>query len=195
MLIVLLSPDKGEFDMGTLREKRLSSEMIYSGRILKLTKDTVQLCDGHETLREVVHHSGGVSILPIDEEGNCYLVRQFRYPAGHEVLEIPAGKREAGEEPLTCAVRELSEETGFTADSLVDLGHFYVSPGYTTELLYVYLATGLHPGKSHPDEGEFLNVEKMPFAQLLNMAMNNELEDAKTLIAVLKAARILHLER
>ena len=177
-----------------LEERQLLSEEIYNGRILHITRDTVLLENGDEALREVVHHPGGVSVLPVDDEGNCYLVRQFRYPPMQQVLEIPAGKREGNEEPLHCAVRELSEETGFTADRFVDLGHFYVSPGYTTELLFVYLATGLHAGESHPDDGEFLNVEKISLEKLTQMAMDGELVDAKTLIAVLKAKRFLEAE-
>ena len=177
-----------------LIEKTLSSELKYKGVIIDVTLDRAELVDGRKVLREVVHHPGGVSVLPVDDEGNCYLVRQFRYPPMRQVLEIPAGKREGSEEPLHCAVRELSEETGFTADRFVDLGHFYVSPGYTTELLYVYLATGLHAGESHPDDGEFLNVEKISLEKLTQMAMDGELVDAKTLIAVLKAKRFLEAE-
>ena len=110
------------------------------------------------------------------------------------MLEIPAGKREKGEEPLVCAVRELSEETGFTADRLVDLGRVYPTPGYDNEVIYIYLATGLHPGKSHPDDGEFLNVEKIHLDELTDMAMRGELIDAKSVIAVLKAGRFLEAE-
>lgn len=172
-----------------LFEKTLDSEVKYRGVIVNVTIDHAQLVDGRTVLREVVHHSGGVSVLPVDDAGNCYMVRQFRYPAGETMLEIPAGKREKGEEPLACAVRELSEETGFEADSLVDLGHFYATPGYCNEVIYVYLATGLHPGKSHPDDGEFLNVEKLPLDTLVDMAMRGELIDAKSVIAVLKAKR------
>ena len=177
-----------------LYEKTISSEEKYRGVIVNVTLDHAELCDGRTVLREVVHHSGGVSILPVDDEGNCYLVRQFRYPAGETMLEIPAGKRERGEEPLHCAMRELSEETGFDADRFVDLGHFYATPGYCNEVIYVYLATGLHPGKSHPDDGEFLNVEKKSLDQLCDMAMRGELIDAKTIIAVLKAKRLMEAE-
>lgn len=177
-----------------LFEKTLDSEEKYKGVIVTVTLDHAELCDGRIALREVVHHSGGVSVLPVDEDGNCYMVRQFRYPAGMTMLEIPAGKREKGEEPLACAVRELSEETGFEAERLVDLGHFYATPGYCSEVIYVYLATGLHPGKSHPDDGEFLNVEKIPLDTLCEMAMRGELIDAKTVIAVLKAKRFLERE-
>ena len=153
--------------------------------------DNVRLSDGSKARREVVEHPGGVTILPVDEAGNCYMVRQFRYPAGHMMLEAPAGKLEYGEDHRDCAVRELSEETGFTADELIYLGGFYTSPGFSSELLHVYLALGLHAGESHLDEGEFLNVEKHSLQALEQMIMNNEIEDAKTIIAVLKAEKVL----
>ena len=119
------------------------------------------------------------------------MVRQFRYPAGHMMLEAPAGKLEYGEDHRECAVRELSEETGFTADELIYLGGFYTSPGFSSERLHVYLALGLHAGESHLDEGEFLNVEKHSLQALEQMIMDNEIEDAKTIIAVLKAEKVL----
>ena len=170
-----------------LTEKRLDGELKYKGVIVSVTLDRVELCDGSRTLREVVHHPGGVGVLPMDEAGNCYMVRQFRYPVGAPVLEIPAGKIDHRDDHLATAVRELSEETGFTAEELVDLGCCYTSPGYTDEIIHVYLALGLHAGKSHLDAGEYLNVEKIPFDTLLDAVMNNEIIDAKTVIAVSKA--------
>ncbi len=177
-----------------LTEKTLSSEEKYRGIIVTVTLDHARLCDGRTVLREVVHHPGGVSVLPVDDEGFCYMVRQFRYPAGEQMLEIPAGKREQGEEPLHCAMRELSEETGFTADRVIDLGHFYATPGYCSEVIHVFLATGLHSGKSHPDDGEFLNVEKIHLDVLTDMAMSGEIIDAKSIVAILKAKRFLEAE-
>ncbi len=170
-----------------LTEKRLSGEQKYSGVIVSVTLDEVELCDGKRTLREVVHHPGGVGVLPLDADGNCYMVRQYRYPVGAPVLEIPAGKIDHHDDHLPTAVRELSEETGFSADEYIDLGCCYTSPGYTDEIIHVYLARGLHRGKSHLDEGEFLNVEKLPFEELFQMVMRNEIIDAKTVIAVSKA--------
>ena len=170
-----------------LTEKRLSGEEKYKGVIVSVTLDQVELCDGKQTLREVVHHPGGVGILPLDEDGSCYMVRQYRYPVGAPVLEIPAGKIDHHDAHLATAVRELSEETGFSADEYIDLGCCYTSPGYTDEIIHVYLARGLHRGKSHLDEGEFLNVEKLPFATLLEMVGRNEIIDAKTVIALCRA--------
>lgn len=172
-------------------EQRVNRDDKYHGIIVDVHLDDVRLDDGSLAKREVVEHPGGVTILPVDEAGNCYMVRQFRYPAGHMMLEAPAGKLEYGEDHRECAVRELSEETGFTADELLYLGGFYTSPGFSSELLHIYLALGLHAGESHLDEGEFLNVEKLPLQQLVEMVMANQVEDAKTIIAVLKAEKVL----
>ncbi len=173
-----------------LIETKISSEVKFDGVILKVTLDDIQLADGSPAKREVVHHPGGVGILPVDAEGMCYMVRQYRYGAGQAMLEIPAGKLEWGEDHYACAVRELSEETGFTADNMQYLGYFYPTPAYDTEKIHVYLATGLHSGKSHLDAGEFLNVEKISLDDLLDMTMDGSIIDAKTIMAVLKAKRI-----
>jgi len=172
-------------------EKTVESEEKYSGIIVKVKMDKVELVDGSITRREVVEHSGGVTVLPVDDEGNCYMVRQFRYPAGRMMLEAPAGKLEKGEDPFECAVRELSEETGFTADKFINLGDNYTSPGFSTEVLHIYLALGLHEGESHPDEGEFLNVEKFSLKELKKLVMENKICDGKTIIAILKASQYL----
>ena len=157
-----------------ISEKKLTSELKMKGIIVNVYHDKAELCDGRVVGREVVEHPGGVTILPVDEDGMCYMVQQYRYPMQKLMLEAPAGKLEPGEDPMVCAVRELSEETGFSADE------------------YIYLALGLHAGQVHPDEGEFLNLEKHSIQELLDMVMDNQIEDAKTVIAVLKAARILN---
>ena len=172
-------------------EQRIDRDDKYHGIIVDVHLDNVRLSDGSKARRAVVEHPGGVTSLPVDEAGNCYMVRQFRYPAGHMMLEAPAGKLEYGEDHMECAVRERSEETGFTADELIYLGGFYTSPGFSSELLHVYLALGLHAGESHLDEGEFLNVEKHSLQALEQMIMNNEIEDAKTIIAELKTEKVL----
>lgn len=182
--------NKGAFSL-EYTEKKISGEQVYSGVIVDVFLDKAELVNGSIVKREVVDHPGGVGILPIDEDNNCYMVRQFRYPFQREMLEIPAGKLERGEEHYSCAVRELSEETGFTADEFIYCGVTCTSPGFSTEVLHVYLARGLHQGECHPDDDEFLNVEKYPLAELLEMVKRNEIKDAKTIIAILMASERL----
>ena len=176
-------------------EKRIDGEEKYKGIIVRVVLDRAELHTGKIVKREVVEHPGGVGVLPVDEEGNCYMVRQFRYPFQRTMLEMPAGKLEYGEEPLPAAMRELSEETGFTADEIVELGSCCSSPGFCTERLHLYLALGLHAGASHPDQDEYLNVEKIPLETLSQMVMKGEIDDAKTIVAVLKAEKILRSRR
>ena len=173
--------------MNDYTEKTLKREDIYVGRIITVHSDTVELCNGKTAGREVVDHRGGVSVVPVDGDGNVYLVRQYRYPVGDFLVEIPAGKLEAGEEPLTCAIRELSEETGFTAEKIEFLGQIWPTPGYCGEKLHIYMATGLQPGKTHPDEDEFLDVMKIPLEKAYAMAISGELSDAKTVIGLCRA--------
>ena len=163
----------------------------YNGLIINTTLDRVVLQNGEHTLREVVSHPGGVTIIPIDDDGYVYCVRQFRYPMSEHLLEVPAGKLEYGEEPFLCAGRELSEETGITASEYIDLGKIYPSPGFCKEILYIYMARGLSFGIPHPDHNEFLDVEKIHIDELVRLVMNNEITDAKTVIAILKAKNIL----
>ena len=172
-------------------EKTLESEEIFKGKIIGVYRDTVELQNGRTSTREVVEHSGGVGILPIDADGSAILVRQFRYPIGMELLEVPAGKLEPGEDHFECAVRELSEETGYTAGQMIYLGSFLPSPGYCRETLHVYLALDLTPGGAHLDPDEFLSVERIPFDKLHKMVMDGEITDGKTVIGVLKAERYL----
>lgn len=176
-------------------EKRLSCEDKYKGKIIYVHRDKVRLSDGNEAWREVVEHSGGVGVIPVDENGDVWCVRQFRYPFGEHLLEVPAGKLEPGEDPFDCAVRELSEETGFTAAEYTDLGRLYPSPGYCRETLYIYMATGLTRGAAHLDKGEFLDVEKHSLSELYRMALEGDLPDAKTAMAVIKAKLLLLDER
>lgn len=166
----------------------------HSGLIINTTLDQVVLQNGEYSLREVVEHPGGVTILPIDEEGYVYCVRQFRYPIGLHLLEVPAGKLEKDEAPLACAVRELSEETGISADDYIDLGKVFPSPGFCREILYIFLARKLHFGEAHPDKNEFLEVEKIHIDKLFQMIMKNEIADAKTIIAILKTKALLDEE-
>lgn len=172
-------------------EKTIDKSTVYEGVIVRVRRDRAELVNGSIVGREVVEHPGGVSVIPVEDDGTVWCVRQFRYPFGREMLEIPAGKLERGEDPYECAVRELSEETGLSADEMIYLGPCCTSPGFSTEVLHIYLARGLHSGKMHLDPDEFLNVEKYKLSELEDMVMKGEIDDAKTIIAVLKARRYL----
>ena len=171
-------------------EKR---DRVFTGRVFAAEVLGVRQSDGRQSGREIVKHNGGAAVLPMDDEMNVYVVRQFRSPFMHVLTEIPAGKLEIDEDPMEAAVRELSEETGLVAEKVVHLGDIFPTPGYCSEILYLYLATGLKQGDCHPDEGEDLRVQKIPFAELLAMVENNEIHDAKTVVAVLQAARRMNL--
>ncbi|MBQ3133058.1 MAG: NUDIX hydrolase [Clostridia bacterium] len=169
-----------------LYEKTLEQTPILNGRVLTVHVDKVELPNGRTSTREVVDHPGGVCVAPLTDEGDLLFVRQFRYPYGEVVLELPAGKREPGEDPLITGKRELLEETGATADEMIDLGSCYPSPGYTSEVIYLYGATGLHIGENRPDEDEFLEPERIPLEVAAEMVMNGTITDAKTQILILK---------
>ncbi len=169
-----------------LKEERKSSQLIYRGRILTLRRDTVTLPNGREAVREVAEHPGGVGILALDGENRAALVRQYRYAFGRAMWEIPAGKREPGEEPLTTARRELQEEVGASAAHWQALGEIIPSPGCYGERLWLYLARELTLGRTHPDEDEFLELQWMPLEELTEKCLAGEIQDAKTIIAALK---------
>ncbi len=170
-----------------LIEKQLSSEYIYEGRIIKLRRDTALLPNGEEATREVVEHNGGVCVAALTEHDEVLFVRQFRYPYGEVVTEIPAGKRDsAAEDPLECGRRELKEETGAVAESFIPLGRLYPTPGYCGEIIWMYAAVGLKYGEQSLDEDEFLNVVKIPLDKAVEKIMSGEITDAKTQAAVLK---------
>lgn len=169
-------------------EKTLRSELIFEGKVVKLYKDEVELDNGYKAGREWIKHPGGVCVVALDEEENVYLVEQFRYPFHTALMEIPAGKLEFGEDHRQCGIRELKEEIGATAESFEYLGCLYPTVAYDTEIIHMYLARGLSFGEQHLDEGEFLNVTKIPLSKAFEMVMNNELKDSKTQLAILKAA-------
>ena len=175
-------------------EKKIDGKTLYEGVIVNVRLDRAELVNGAVVRREVVEHPGGVTVIPVEEDGTVWCVRQFRYPFQREMLEVPAGKLEIGEKPLPAAVRELSEETGLEAGRMIYLGACCTSPGFSTEVLHIYLALELKHGDAHPDEDEFLNVEKHSLETLTEMVMSGEIDDAKTIIAVLKARRFLEAE-
>lgn len=168
-----------------LTEKTLTSREVYRGRILRVREDTVRLPNGKTAEREVAEHPGGVGILALDG-GDVLLVRQYRYAFSRVLTEIPAGKREPGEEPFVTAQRELREEIGATAGKWTELGALIASPGCYGEVLYLYMAQELTFGDTHLDEDEFLDVVRMPFDRAVELCMTGELTDAKTVAAVLK---------
>ncbi len=174
-----------------LTEKTLSSKSVFDGRILHITLDEVELPDGKKSKREVVNHPGGVTVAALDEDNNLLFVRQFRYPYKEVVLELPAGKLEKGSTPLENGKRELMEETGAEGYSYISLGQLYPSPGYTSEIIHLYACKVKSQGSSNPDDGEFLNVEKIPLDKAVEMVLNNQIPDAKTQVAVLKTAMLI----
>lgn len=174
-----------------LKEKRLSGETVFDGKIMHVRRDIVQLSDGSEAFREVVDHSGGVCVLALDNEGRVLLVSQFRYPHEKVLREIPAGKLEPGEDPAQAARRELKEETGAVAARWESLGEIYPTPAYCGEIIRMYMARELTFGETNLDEGEFLEVERVDFDVLVGQVLSGEIRDAKTVAAVLKAKLLL----
>lgn len=170
-----------------LIEKQLKSEYYYKGKIVSLRIDDALLPNGQTAKREIIEHNGGVCVAALDSENNLLMVKQFRYPYGEVIYEIPAGKRNSlYEDPLLCGMRELKEETGATAEKYTFLGELYPTPGYCSEIIWIYAATNLSFGDAQPDEDEFLSVEKIPFQKALEMVLSNEIKDAKTQVAILK---------
>ena len=168
-----------------LTEKTLSTQKIYDGKVVNLRKDAVLLPNGATSFREVIHNSGGATIIA-EFDGNIYFVKQFRYPYGKTILELPAGKINEGENPLDCARRELEEETGLVAKNIRLLQSIYPTPAYTDEVIYIYVAEGIEKGSIHLDDDEFLNVVPIKVEKVKEMLKSGEIHDAKTLIALYK---------
>ena len=179
-----------------LKEEKVSSAQLHDGRIIKLFNDEIRLPDGKPAFREYVRHPGGICVVPVTEDREIMLVRQFRYPYGEETVEIPAGKRDSFEEdPLEGGKRELREELGITAEEFVFLGEFYPTPGYTDEVIFMYAAKGLTYGETCPDEDEFVAAEKYPLDLLCEKIMAGEIKDGKTQAAVLKVKYLIEQGR
>lgn len=167
----------------------IESQSIFKGAIFDVERDRLREENGFEIVRDVVRHPGGAGCLPLFEDGRIALVKQYRHPARRELLEVPAGKIEPEETPKQCAARELEQEIGFRAERIELLAEFYSTPGFCEERLYVYLATDLHPVKQNLDQDEFVEVVYLPLAEAVRMAECGEIEDSKTIIALLLAAR------
>ena len=174
-----------------MRETIVSSRLIYDGRIVKLEVYDVVLPNDNLTQREIVNHPGAVAMVPLDDEHNILMVRQFRLAANRVMLEIPAGTLEPNESPITCAERELQEEIGYKPGLLEPLGGIFVAPGYTTEFIHMFLATDLSESSLEMDSDEFIEVERIALADALNLIENGEIVDAKTATGILKVARRL----
>lgn len=178
-----------------MKEVRLSSETVFEGRILNVQKWQVRLPDGGTSTREVALHRGASAVVPVDDEGNVYLVRQFRCPFEKVMTEIPAGKLDfVDEDRLAAAKRELKEETGFTAGKWVHLTDMATTPGFTNELIGLYLATDLTRGDADPDEDEFLDLVRLPLSKAVEMVNSGEIYDSKTIVGLLMAASRLNGE-
>ena len=176
----------------SLKETYVSREEIFDGYIVHLVKDTVELPNGAKATREVALHHGAVCVVPVTDEGEIIMERQFRYPFDEVIWEIPAGKLDKDEfDHLEAAKRELREETGYTAETYTFIGELYPSPAILSENIHMYIATGLRKGEQELDEDEFLDVVKVPFNKVVEMILNGEIPDAKTQTAVLKAKLVL----
>jgi len=173
-----------------LPRELLGSERIFSGAVFDVVRDRLLDENGIEIVREVVRHPGGAGALPLFDDGRVALVRQYRHPARRELLEIPAGRIEDGEAPEVCATRELEQEIGFSAGRIDKLAEFYSTPGFCDEKLYVYLATDLTPSSRNLDHDELIEVVYLPFAEALKMAERSEIEDSKTIIALLMTEKL-----
>ncbi len=171
-----------------LTEKTLKTKEIFEGRIFRVHVDDVLLPDGSESKREIVEHSGGVCIAALNEKNQLAFVRQFRYPYSSVLLELPAGKLEKGEDPLEAGMRELGEECGVKAENVRSMGVLYPTVAYCSEIIHLFLATGLVPTTQHLDEGEFLTVEYIDLDEAVELVMKGEIPDSKSQALILKVA-------
>ena len=173
-----------------LTEKLFESERIFKGRLLGLRRDTVVLPDGRHGTREVIEHPGAVAVAALTEDGGVLMVEQYRYAVGRQLLEIPAGCLEPGEEPLACAVRELREVTGACAKEWTPLGYIYPTAGCSGEVIHLFAARGLSFGEGQLDADEFLTLRTLPWAEALEQCISGENPDAKTVAALLRLAQL-----
>jgi len=182
-----------ENDDKNLIEKEISSENVFDGVLLHVRKDEVELPNGHKSVREWIKHPGASSVIPLLPDNQIILVKQFRYPVGQVTLEVPAGKLDVeGEDPLVCAERELSEETGYTAGKIWKLTTIATTVGFSNEFIHLYAAKDLTPGKQHPDDDEFINTVKMPLTAALQLVESGKIIDAKSIISILLLAKQIY---
>lgn len=173
----------------------VSTRLVHDGRVVRLSVDEVRLPNGNVCTLEIVRHPGAAAVVPLDAEGYVHLVRQYRYATGGYLLEVPAGKLDPGEDPAGCAVREVEEEVGMRARRLEPLGWLWTTPGFTDERIWLYLATDLAPTRQELQPDEVLAVERVPFEDAVAMAERGDLVDAKSALALLRAAALRRQSR
>lgn len=179
-----------------LIEKKISSEDVFDGVLLHVKRDYVKLPNGKEAVREWILHQGASAVIPVLPNGDIIMVRQYRYPIGKVTLEIPAGKLDApDEDPLVCAKRELSEETGYSAEKYTKLHDLATTVGFSNEWIHLYMAEGLTRGKQHTDPDEFINLVVMPLDKAVDLVLSGEIYDAKSVTAILMVDRMKRLGR
>lgn len=174
-----------------LAETTVNKNYVYNGKIINVRRDDAALPDGKPCVREVVEHNGGVCVAALTDKKELLFVRQFRYPYGEVVLELPAGKLEKGEDPFEAGKRELEEETGFVADKYYSLGKFYPTPGYCGEIIHLYAASQLRETQVNPDEDEYLEAESIPLEKAVEMVLNSEIPDGKSQALIMRVAEML----
>jgi len=174
-----------------LEEKTVSSKEIFNGKVFRVTEEDALLENGEQVKREVVHHNGGVTVIPVTEQNEIIMVKQYRYAQHKVLLEIPAGKLEKGESHYDCGKRELLEETGCTCREYKYLGEVLPTPAYVSEVIHMYMATGLEYSQQSLDDDEFLDIEKVPLEKAFDMVLKGEITDSKTQIGIMKAYCIL----
>ena len=175
-----------------LEESVISEDVVFQGRIFNVNRLTVKLPDGREALRDVVRHPGAVAVVALTDDSRICLVRQYRASLSRVTVEIPAGKLDPGEDPLTCAKRELKEETGMEAEKIAFLTTIATSDGFTDELIHIYMAPGLHFTAPDPDDDEFINVDLVPLSELIDAVLDGRIEDCKTVTGALICDAVSH---
>lgn len=176
-------------------EPTVESKRVYEGRIVNLRVDTVRLPTGRVTTREIAEHGNSVCIVPIDSDGNVLLVRQYRKPAEDTLLEVPAGGMDPGESPEDSALRELQEEIGHTADDLRPLSSFWLAPGWCTEFMYSFIATGLRQAKLAADDDENITVERIPLGDVPMLIQSGQIKDAKSILSLVMTLNLVDRDK
>lgn len=174
-----------------VEEKTISSDRVYTGKVISLRVDTVEVLNQGYKKREIVEHGGAVGIVAITDNNKILLIKQFRKAIEKEIVEIPAGKLEIGENPKDCAIRELQEETGYTAQNIKLMHKFFTSAGFSNQKVFIYLATGLTKGENNLDDGENLDLYELDLNDAYDMVVRNDIEDAKTSIGILLAKELV----